>query len=168
MAWIWPGSIVRSILSLATRAPYRLVMPRSSSRTDPSLPPRWQPARAAVPPWPERRRALGRALGRRLDRAADQALLDLRQLRLQGRGDLSGEVVVRREHDASVGQVADVVAALEGAGRGGQDGRLDRGLNALGHAGDEVLAVLLGFDAAVGVHPLHVDLVGARRRVRVL
>ena len=32
-AWIWPGSTVRSMWSLATRAPNRLVMPLSSSLT---------------------------------------------------------------------------------------------------------------------------------------
>jgi len=47
---------------------------------------------------------------------------------------------------------ADVGAALERAARRPEHRGLHRGLYALGHAADEVLAVLRRADAAVGVH----------------
>ena len=76
--------------------------------------------------------------------------------------------MVRRERHAVVRQVADVVAALERAAGRGQDRVLHRGLDALGHAADEVPAVLRRAEAAIGARPQHVHLVAARRGVRVL
>src|SRR3984957_14476867 len=138
-AWTWPGATDRLIPSFAASRPYLLVMPLSSSST--YVRPR-----------------LDRALGRRLDAPALDSGLDRLQLGLQRRGHLAGEVVERREHGAAVGQRADVGAALERAARRPEHRGLHRGLYALGHAADEVLAVLRRADAAVGVHPEHVDL----------
>src|SRR6202034_532766 len=70
--------------------------------------------------------------------------------------------------DSAIGQVADIGTALEGAGGGAQHGVLHGGLDALGHAADEVLAVLRSAEASVGVRPLHRDLGAARCRVGVL
>src|SRR3984957_17548650 len=146
-AWTCPGATERLIPSLATRGPYLLVMPLSSSST-------------------YRRPRLDRALGRRLDASALDAGLNRLQLGLQRGRDRAGEVVERREHGAAVGERADVGAALERAGRRRRHRALDRGLDALGDAADHVLAVLRGADAAVGVDPEHVDVTA--RAVRVL
>src|SRR6185437_14383529 len=145
-ACTWPGATERLIPSLATSGPNLLVMPLSSSSTGDRLLPYVSGSALA-----------DRALGRRRDRAALDARLDGLQLGLQRGRDLALEVVERREHHAAVGERADVVAALERPGLGAQHRGLHRGLDALGHAADEVLAVLRRADAAVGVHPQHVD-----------
>src|SRR6185312_9891913 len=105
---------------------------------------------------------LRRALRSRLNLATDDVGLDLVQLALDRSRDLAFEVVERRQADPVVRQRADVVAALEVALLGGLDGPLHRDRDALVDAGDEVLAVLGNADAAVGVHPHHVDLLAAR------
>src|ERR1700734_3783308 len=142
-AWTWPGATDRLIPSFAASRPYLLVMPLSSSST-------------CVRP------RLDRALGRRLDASVLDAGLDRLQFGLQRGGNHAGEVVERREHRATVLQRADVGATLEGAGLRLRHHVLHRGRDALGHAGDEVLAVLRRADTAVDVHPLHVDLAAGR------
>src|ERR1700689_2590753 len=177
-ACTWPGVTARSIRSLATSGPKRLVMPFSSSSTVPQFPSSSQRrcgsgARSCRTPLPlccvlRCRGLLHPALGRRLARAARDALPDLHELRLKRRRDLAGEHVERREPGAAVGQRADVGAARERALRRAQHRVLHRGLDTLLHAGDEVLAVLRAADAPVGVHPEHVHLLAARRVVGVL
>src|SRR5580693_2288218 len=170
---ISPGETLRSMWSLATRLPKRFVMPRSSSSTPVLLlvlPPTVTtvlrcrhagaaPAAGVTQPGPGRHRGpaqpglpLHRALGGRHDLAADDLLLDRLDLGLQAGRDLAGEVVVRGQRDAAVGQGADVGAALERAVGCREHRGLHRRLDALLHAGDEVLAVLRRADAAVGVH----------------
>src|SRR5262249_17342341 len=141
-AWTWPGATARLIPSLATRKPNLLVMPLSSSSTG------------------DRPCLADRALGGGLERAADDLSLEGPQLGLQRGRHLAGKGVERREHQAPVGERADVVAALERTRCRGHHRRLHRRHDALGHAAEEVLAVLYGADAAVGVHPEHGD-VGA-------
>src|SRR3984885_5823836 len=131
------------IPSFAVSGPNLLVMPLSSSST--YVRPR-----------------LDRALGRRLDAPVLDSGPDRLQLGLQRGGNRPGEVVERREHRAAVGERADVGAALEGPGLGRRHRVLHRGRDALGHAGDEVLAVLGRADAAGGVNPHHVDLAAGR------
>src|SRR5271165_3023256 len=127
-AWMVPGTMERSMWSLATRLPKRFVMPCSSRFTRPPAsfrPPHLDlPARTRVP-GPGRRPRAGnstirpglrdRGLRRGLDRPADDPRLDRGQLGLQAGRDLAGEIVIRRERDAVVGQRADVVTALEAA-----------------------------------------------------
>src|SRR6266566_7519511 len=137
--------------SLATRLPKRFVMPLSSSFTGASLPWRARPGHM-----PSAHTGLDGALGGCLDRPANNALFHLRKLGLQGRRHLAGEIVVRGKGNPAVRERADVVAALECAGRRRTDRGPDRGLDALLDAGDEVLAVLLRADAPVGVDPHHV------------
>src|SRR6202050_340795 len=191
-----PGATARSIPSLATSEPKRLVMPFSSSSTS-----AFSSASATACPWPPSSRGrfprgtrqpgrrcgsgaryaaplphqsclaaspLHRALGRVRGAATLAARLDLGELGLQGRRDLGGEVVVRGQDGAAVGQGADVRAAGRLTVGRVQHRGLDRGHDALGHAGDEVGAVLRRADAAVGVHPEHVHLVAAGRLVRYL
>src|SRR3984957_8467122 len=186
---ISPGATLRSMWSLATRLPKRFVMPRSSSSTPVLLlvlPPTVTtvlrcrhagaaPAAGVTQAGAARHRGpaqpglpLHRALGGRHDLAADDLLLDRLDLGLQARRDLAGEVVVRGQRYAAVGQSADVGAALERAVGRREHRGLHRRLDALLHAGDEVLAVLRRADTAVGVHPHHVDLLGPRRVVSVL
>src|SRR5215467_6094398 len=64
--------------------------------------------------------------------------------------------VERCQHGPAVGERADVAAATVAPG-GEEDGGLHRDADALLDAGDEVLAVGRGADAAVGVHPEHGD-----------
>src|SRR5579862_7864198 len=182
-AWICPAGTSRSIPSLATKLPKRLVIPRSlsssasssgqrqglreagatlrltASRLDPVRPtgsPQARPGGAARPRGALHQARLDRALRRRLDLAADDALLDLLQLVLQLLRHLLCEHVEGGEDHATVLQRPDVVAALVRALRGRDDRGLDRRDDALLHARDEVLAVRRGADAPVGVHPEHV------------
>src|SRR5215831_15716828 len=122
-AWTWPGATDRLIPSFAASRPYLLVMPLSSSST-------------CVRP------RLDRALGRGRDGPVLDAGLDRLQLGLQRGGNHAGELVERREHRAAVGQRADVGTALERAGLRLRHRVLHRGRDALGHAGEEDLAVL--------------------------
>src|ERR1035441_378989 len=149
------------MLSLATRLPKRLVIPRNSSCSAASLANMARPGavryitapgRALVTPGSR----LHPALGGGLDHAALDARLHLRELLFQRRGDLAVPLVERCKRHAAVLEGADVVAALEGAALGSVDSCLHRRLDALFHARDEVRAVLGGADAAVGVDPLHV------------
>src|SRR5215469_3324747 len=162
-ARISPGWTTRSIWSLATRLPKRFVIPRNSSFTG-SHPPADSgqcPRRLAgtltsltvtswLVPW------LHRALGGGDDLAADDRRLDRSELALELRGDLASKEVVRRQHGPAVGERADVCAARV-APASAQHTELHRGADALLYAGDEVLAVGRGADTAVGVHPVHGD-----------
>src|SRR5579863_2445303 len=175
-ARISPGSTVRSMWSLATRSPKRLVMPRSSSfkRRLHSRRVRRRPRSAArtLRPGPptgqtlcaERSARSHRALGGRDDLAALDLGLERVELGHQRGRHLAREVVERRQHRAAIGQRADVDAALELALGRLQHRVLDRGRDPLRHAGDEVGAVLGGADAAVGVHPVHLDVLAGRVR----
>src|SRR5215469_4751443 len=170
-ARISPGCTTRSMPSLATRPPKRLVMPRSSSFTRP--PPSRTPQTALRPAGRLGHKAADRLTQyllsvRDLDRALREwlnlAALDLRlervQLGLQRGRDV--ELVERSKHRAAVGQRADIGAALERATLRGQDRACDRRRDALLHAGDEVLAVGGGAHAAVRVDPHHVDVLAGR------
>src|SRR5215469_9847553 len=162
-ARISPGWTTRSMPSLATRLPKRFVMPRNSSFTGSHPPadsgqrPRPQPGTltsltvtSCLVPW------LHGALGGGNDLAANDVLLHRVELALKRRGDLARPVVERRQYGPAVLERADVAAALA-APCGEEDGGLHRGADALLHAGDEVLAVGRGADTAVGVHPVHGD-----------
>src|SRR6478609_8834174 len=145
--WICPGSTTRSMWSLATRDPKRLVLPRSSSFTCDLLRARTPGAArvrrtndhrngtagtpedtragrrgAFAPLRPARFRTLGSALLRlRLRRDRDLAAGDVRghllQLVLDVRGHLRVEGVVRGEAGAVVLQGADIGAGGERARR---------------------------------------------------
>src|ERR1700741_248739 len=112
---------------------------------------------------------LHRALGGGNDLAADDGLLHRVELALERRGHLAREVMERRQHGPAVLERANISAATV-AMSGEEHGGLHRGADALLHAGDEVLAVGRGADAAVGVHPVHGDvlarLVGGLDRLR--
>src|SRR5579859_1907774 len=175
-AWTCPGATDRSMRSLATSEPKRLVMPFSSSSTSAlhirCRKPMWQRCMTLAHRCHIGRALLldplHRALGRRLDRAALDARRHLVELGLQRGRDLAGEVVVRGEHGPAVGQRADVGAAGERAVGRREHRGLHRRHDALLHAGDEVRAVRRRADAAVGVHPEHVDLVAASGLVGLL
>src|SRR5579863_10007555 len=146
-ACTWPGATERSIRSLATSGPKRLVMPFSSSSTSPLAEPRCAgpqrrrsgadvaAAREDLAPLPHCvaicRPELHRALGRRLDGPVLDTRLHLLQLVLQRGRDLAGEVVERGQHRPAVAQRADVGAALERAAGHAQHRRLDRRRDAL-------------------------------------
>src|SRR5580692_5312022 len=168
-ALISPGWTTRSMWSLATRLPNRLVIPRSSSFTGSLRVNRLVSAHglagaltssfdrySALDPWSDR------ALGRRLDLPALDVLLQRVDLSLHRGRHRGREVVVRGQHGAAVGEGADVGAALEGAVRRREHRGLDSFGDALRHAGQHVLAVLRGADAAVGVHPLHRHVLAGR------
>src|SRR5215472_15551860 len=121
-ALISPGWTTRSMWSLATRSPKRLVMPRSSSFTA-ALPCRAGRRSGQLPADQTagrthrsnaQRPLLHRALGGRLDRAVVDARLQGPQLCLQGGRNLGVPWrVERREYRAAVCQGADVSPAVE-------------------------------------------------------
>src|SRR4051794_13685149 len=169
-AWISPGATTRSTESFAVSAPKRLVIPRSSRCTvgppDAGRAGGWSAAAPHLPTPAVERSA--RRLRRRGDRnrAVDDVLLRLVELALQIRGDLAVELVEVGQAGAVVVQRADVGAGREGPARRLLEVRLHRAGQVLGHAGDEVLAVLGRRLAAVGVHPDDVGLAARGLRGR--
>src|SRR5215470_1056895 len=102
---------------------------------------------------------LYRALRGRTELAADDLLLERLQLILQAGRHLGvPRCVEGREHRAAVGKRADVSTALERAVSGRQDRSLHRQGDALLYCRDDVLAVCGQAEAAVSVHPHHVDI----------
>src|SRR5919112_5153369 len=151
-----PGSTVRSMWSLATRSPKRLVMPRSSSLSfsQPSTPRSWScgwPYAGFLRHCANHNSKIGggslRGVGRLdLDGAGDDVLLQLVHLGLEAGIDLAVEVVVRGQRDPVVLQLAEV--ALVGVERlalgAGDHGLHHRVLDVLDNGGQEDAAVLGG------------------------
>src|SRR5690349_1712460 len=128
--WISPGSMVRSMWSLAVNDPNFLVRPLISSFI--AVPPRShhraEPGRrnAPAPALPTQCRALSVGSARRDgDRTVDDALLELVDLVLQVLRDLAVEVVVRSQAHTTVLQRAGEELVAERA--------LERLLDRLGH-----------------------------------
>src|SRR5918994_331904 len=153
--WISPGTMSRSMASLATSDPNRLVIPRRQ-RPVPASAAGDVPRAISVP-----KLSLRLGLGLDLDLAADDVRLQGVELGLELGGHLAVELVERRETGALVLQRADVRLLREAAVLGCRDGVLHRDVQTLVDAGDDVRAVLLRADAAVGVHPDGVDLAAA-------
>src|SRR5512133_2475548 len=146
--WISPGVMSRSIESLATSSPNRLVIPRSRSPV---------PAGGAEVGITSQScrglsyRRLG--LGLDLDLAADDVRLEGIQLGLQLRGHLGVEVVERRQTCAIILQRAHVGLIGERAILRGLDRVRDSHIHPFVDTADDVGAVGLRTYAAVGVHP---------------
>src|SRR5438552_14161481 len=168
-AWISPGSTTRSMWSLATRSPKRLVMPRSSSLRATS----WWGWAARPPTRGGRPGQSGSGLlrlCRRGDRhlAADDVLLELVELALQVGRYLAVQVVEGRELHTVVGQGAGGTAAALQRPVGRLEDRVPHRVgDVLDHGREEHRAVLLGAHATVLVDPDHavgaVGLLRARR-----
>src|SRR5436305_2184293 len=160
-AWISPGSTTRSMWSLATRSPKRLVMPRSSSLRASSQ----RVAECRRPPTGAGgRRAASLRLCRRdhLHLTADDVLLELGQLALQVGRHLAVELVEVGQLDAVVGERADgTTTALQRAVGRLQHRVLYRVGDVLHDGRQEHRAVLLGALAAVLVDPDDGVLTGA-------
>src|SRR4029450_5001512 len=157
--WISAGSITRSMASLATSEPNRLVSPASSRCMADSLPEsRRTPGSAGPRPLPLGLRLRLRGDG---DLAGDDVGLDLVDLGLQLGRDLAVELVVRRQAGAAVLQSPYVRGVVEGVVEGGLDRVLHGHVHALVDAAHQHAAVLGGRDAAVGVDPDRVHLATA-------
>src|SRR5829696_5300323 len=153
--WISPGTTSRSMASFAISDPNRLVIPRRRRPVSAS-------AAGDVPgAISVSTLSLRLGLGLDLDLAADDVGLQGVQLGLELRRDLAVEVVERREAGTLVLQRADVRLVAEAAVLGRGDGVLDRDVQALVDAGDDVRTVGLGADAAVGVDPDRAHLAAA-------
>src|SRR3712207_6810625 len=151
--WISPGTMSRSMLSLATRDPNRLVMPRS-----------WRPlpVPAAGAEMASAVTSGGRLrLGLDLDLARDDVGLQGVDLGLEIRRDLGIEIVVGRQPGALVLQRANERAVVEAAVLRGLDGLQHCDVEALVDTGHDVGAIGLRADTAVGVHPDGIHLAAA-------
>src|SRR3954449_13087299 len=145
--------------SLAVSEPKRLVIPRSSSFTD-AL--RMVPLDTVARRFPDRRGSLRLARRGDLDLPRGNVLLDGVELALHRGRDLAVELVERSEAGSAIAEITGVVAGGDGP-IGGLGDVLRHGVaEVLGHAGEEVLAVLRRALAAVGVDPHHADLATGR------
>src|SRR5699024_8125545 len=165
-AWISPGSVVRSMRSLATNDPNTLVIPRRSSNTAPGSPHELEGFTAVgVGPavWPIR--LVGRALRLDAHTAIDDRPLERIALAVDLVRPFVVEVVVRSEPDALVLARADIGFGRELVVHALLDGVLDRVRDLLDHRGEDDVAVL-GRLVAVGVDPDELDVLGFLRRRR--